>query len=396
MDTYKDSKDIQELDEKSKEIIKQLEVIEKSLWMMNPSKGISNTLRAAYFKIQNIERINKLEWNQLAWRYEQLLKKYNVQMNDWIVSISDFYKTMSDITRDLSKFKRSDGILLKDMDIDWDIVDVGIALYEWLHTAIETTYNELRDFIKLIIDPDKFDEIWASVWQELIKIMKDPHQFVQTLVEGMKDELWDLLRDIEVIENNSTQIGYIIVLTGLITQVWVSKFLEQVWPWKFLAIMWITDKWGLNKLWKKEWGKPHKDNSSDDTQKEKVDIVDKKWEYMLDNNISPTDASKKIWEYAEYFDVDYLIWDPEKIEAVMEILESIWEYVINNWEKIHKMNKLELDDFRSNFRYLQKKIDNSSKKKKIKKEYFERLENYKYWTSKEAYYILNPLWKPKE
>ena len=51
MDTYKENKDIQELDEKSKEIIKQLEIIEKSLWLKNPEKRITKKLRAFYFRV---------------------------------------------------------------------------------------------------------------------------------------------------------------------------------------------------------------------------------------------------------------------------------------------------------------------------------------------------------
>ena len=327
-------------------------------------------------------------------QYEDLLKQFNKQLDKWIITISSFYQTMSIITSELSKVKTIDWRLLNNIEIDWDIVDIWVALYDGLHNAIKITYEELRDFIKLIVEPDKFDEIWANIWNAMIKIMKDPYKFIQTLAEWMKEELWELLRDIEVIENNSTKIGYIIVLTGLIAQVWVSKFLEQVWPWKFLAIMWIADKWGLNKLWKKEWGNPMKDNKTDDTQKEKVDIVDKKWEYMLDDSISPTDASKKIWEYAEHFDVDYLVWDLEKINAVMDIIESIWDYIIRNWAKI-RWNRIELNDFKSNFRLLWKKMNKIIKNDTIDTDYKTQLEEYQL-KFKKAYYILNPWLKAKE
>ena len=390
MDIYKENKDIQELDEKSKEIIKQLEIIEKSLWLRNPEKRIAKKLRAFYFKIQNVDRNNEFEWEKLSIQYEDLLKQFNKQLDKWIITISSFYQTMSIITSELSKVKTIDWRLLNNIEIDWDIVDIWVALYDGLHNAIKITYEELRDFIKLIVEPDKFDEIWANIWNTLIKIMKDPYKFIQTLAEWTKEELWDLLRDIEVIENNSTKIGYIIILTGLITQVWVSKFLEQVWPWKFLAIMWIADKWGLNKLWKKEWGKPMKDNKTDDTQKEKVDIVDKKWEYMLDDNVNPIDASNKIWEYAEYLDVDYLVWDPERIEAIMEIIKSMWDYVVNNWEIIHWIDKIELNNFKSNFRQLRKKvnkaIDNPKTEKKLKVWFIILRKN----KLDQAYYVLNP------
>ena len=85
-----------------------------------------------------------------------------------------------------------------------------------------------------------------------------------------------------------------------------------------------------------------------------------------------------------------------KKRSNMEILDSIWEYIINNSERIYSLNKVEFNDIKSNFRQFQKKIDIATNNKTINKDDKEQLENYKSWILEESYYVLNPWWKAKQ
>lgn len=90
----------------------------------------------------------------------------------------------------------------------------------------------------------------------------------------------------------------------------------------------------------------------------KIDILDLKATYSLDEIkwLKPIDAKKLIERFSDAIDINYLLNNPRRIDSMLDIIESMCDYIEKNELNILKLSSKELNDFRYVFWELRKKV----------------------------------------
>ncbi|MDD3119948.1 MAG: hypothetical protein PHF46_00890 [Candidatus Gracilibacteria bacterium] len=139
-------------------------------------------------------------------------------------------------------------------------------------------------------------------------------------------------------------------------------------------------------------GKPDRVKASIDAGK--TDLSEMRGNYLLNDSIKPALAGEKILEYSKHIDIKYLINDPDRIDAVLEITESMCDYVTKNKGSLQNLTLKQLNDFKYSFGELTRKIQSIADSKSLlpdQRLLFSEMLNDNFM---EARYSLNPNFSP--
>lgn len=131
------------------------------------------------------------------------------------------------------------------------------------------------------------------------------------------------------------------------------SFSEKAEKLKILEKAWFTKE--ERKLLLEKWvcGKP-----PEAIDFAKIDTLDMRGTYALDEIkwLNIVTASKKIEEFAKSIDIQYLIKHPERMDAMLDIVESMCDYIDKNHDLIMRLDKNRLEDFRISFNEMRKSL----------------------------------------
>lgn len=231
-----------------------------------------------------------------------------------------------------------------------------------------------KKFVKWVVDwlilhnIELVEELISKWIDDLVWMLKNLFnpEILKKIIKDLVSSLWDIL--------DTFQNPY---------EWWVA-----VW-WMWLWIFWKWMKWLkiASKLPDKKWVKA--------IDFDKVDILEWKWNYSLDSIkwLNPIDARKRIEEFSSSIDVKYLTNHPQRIDSMLDIIESMCDYITKNSWDILKLSPKDLNDFRYVFGELRKNIDTLWKSNLLSqfKDDFIPLK----WKMKETLITLNPNLLPK-
>ena len=243
----------------------------------------------------------------------------------------------------------------------------------WINSNIDNNPDS-KKFTKWVVDGLILNNIklieeiishWIEDLKNLLKNFLNP-EIILEIVKELVSSLWDVI--------NNFWNPY---------ELWIS-----VW-WLWLWIIWKSLKWLkiLDKIPEIKWSKA--------IDFEKIDILELKWTYSLNTIkwLKPVEAKRKMEEFSNAIDVKYLINHPERIDTMLDIIESMCDYIENNSTNILKLSPNELQDFRYVFGDFRKNIDNLWKNNLLSqfKDEFITLR----WKMRKIMLVLNPNLLPK-
>ena len=90
----------------------------------------------------------------------------------------------------------------------------------------------------------------------------------------------------------------------------------------------------------------------------KMDTLEFKWTYALDEIkwLKQFQAKELIEKFANSIDINYLINNPRRIDSLLDIVESMCDYIQKNEWNINKLSKQSLTDFKFSFTILRNKM----------------------------------------
>ncbi|MDD5212903.1 MAG: hypothetical protein PHG82_00535 [Candidatus Gracilibacteria bacterium] len=103
----------------------------------------------------------------------------------------------------------------------------------------------------------------------------------------------------------------------------------------------------------------------------KTDTLEMKGTYELDKikGLNIITASKKIEEFSKSIDVKYLVNHPARIDSMLDIVESMCDYIDKNHDLIMRLDRSRLEDFRMSFNEMRKSLGKVGNDKMLKEVY---------------------------
>lgn len=374
-----------DLNEMSESFVDRLEDIEWSLNLTDLNDIISDDVRWAYFKIVS-------QWRQDHWDNTELQKQYEIMLWSYEELFQRSYQTPIEyvqatkwLLQELWDLRTKDWRRLVDTTINWWLYEAWIALYDWMEKAFEKVVHELEETIKILINPSEWEQVVSALWNMVIH----PIDTLKALKEWLWEEFWDIMRDIQIVNNNSSSTWFAVEMWKFVPETAVPMIMWMVWPWKFLRILkldkFIPD-FVVKKLDWKSWKKERKE--SEDVRK--VDI--------LDFNFGFRNLDKKVWEASKdverlryYMDVEYLIGKKGRFEKVLETIDELLYYINNK-----ALQLWEHQDFVDNYRLLRKNMLKLSDNPKLKWPRSDILKDLFDWEMKDSLIKLKPSLWPTE
>lgn len=234
--------------------------------------------------------------------------------------------------------------------------------------------SDIKKFVKWVVD-----------W-----LILDNIELVEELISKWIDEIVWILKNLldpeiikEIIKDFFSSLGDILEVFQKPYEWWYAMW------WMWLWIFWKWIKWVklANKVSDKKWNKA--------IDFDKIDTLELKWTYWLDTKkwLKPIEAKKKIEEFSSLIDIKYLTNNPQRIDNMLDIVESMCDYISKNSLDILKLSPKDLNDFRYVFSELRRNIDNLWKDNLLSqfKDDFIPLR----WKMRETITILNPNLLPK-
>lgn len=301
---------IKELDQKSKEISNQSEILDsnykKFLWWRN----IWDDLRATYLKIQSLNRTELQEG--LLIQYDNILDKFErmafEQANLEYENSKEFLK----LIEELDNLTNKEWNKIKDYIIDWWIIEWMIAIKEWIDKACEQIIQELEQTLKTILSPDE----WNNIYEWLKDAITNPIEFMENIIKFVKEEFADLAKDFHLYDVNSTKAWFAVQMWEFVPKTFLPILISSVWTGKFTKFLSFAkiDKYVpesvLSKLSHKKF--------------DKKDGPDSNKKVSTKNNTDLMELEDSFWDFKTGWKIDsYTI--RNKFVFVKRIEKIVWE-----------------------------------------------------------------------
>lgn len=322
---------IKELDQKSKEISNQTEILEsnykKFLWWRN----IWDDLRATYLKIHSLNRNE--DQSSLMIQYENLLDKFEraafEQANIEYENSKEFLK----LVEELDNLTIKEWNRIKDYKIDWWIIEWMIAIKEWVDEACDQIIKELEETLKTILSPDELEDIFE--W--LKRAITNPIEFLENIIKFMKEEFADVAKDFHLYDINSTKAWFAVQMWEFVPKTFLPLLISSVWTGKFTKFLSLSkiDKFVPEKVMSKiNWQNTGKEikAKSDNDRTNLVELEDSFWDFKISWKIdSYTIRNKFIFVKR----IEKIVWDKDMFIETMKNPKKI----INFHKSINSMVK---------------------------------------------------------
>lgn len=402
-------------------------------------ENINNAWRAHIWIAKWANNVMKWILDSLVgiWKYA-VLKNYRQQVNKQIVTIADFCIhnlwevpsiLWSVLDQELNRIsnlpsgEQSEAIWQMGWAVIWTImtigawVNVGKEIHSWMTNARLLEKAFIHSSNLLINWTWDYTSKWTKIaWGMLAKVWKNldlsvlkPEHILEIKNNLIRLRAWsdflgrnidDLAQQKAIIKAHETwtrmaNLKYSIIdirkKNRILKNAWFDK--EDIRTLMEGGVCWDP----FFKKKPKTSNKPKiKETHNLAKEADKVDELDRLINYQIDDlNLKPVEAKAKIEKYAKSIDIGYLINNPDRIDNMLDIVESMCDYIDKNSGKILKLDKIALDEFKGNFNLMRKKMMLLEKDiyfKKFFKEDFTEIYNN---SIKKAYYGLNPHLLPK-
>lgn len=307
MTQLQESITIEVLDTESESLTQMIEEAEKLIWIEDDKDKVSDDIRIAFYKIQSLD----LKWDDtgsLKAEYDKLLERYwEFKLVD-IDSEQEYITATTDLLNWLNSLKLPDWRVMWETLIDWDLIDVVVAMWEWLRKAKDKIVAEIEETLSMFLSRDELQAVLgAFIWA-----LSNPIEFATNLMEYIKTEFYSVYRNWKAIMKAHTDSWSFVSMNQFVPEQCIPVIVSALWPGKFkkfLDILRMGDKipWKILDI-------------LDD-----VDIKKLKW-----------DDREKFWKSLEGLPISQdwqaiinRIWDrwwrKEFIEREFRIIEQYWD-----------------------------------------------------------------------
>lgn len=224
------------LNDTGKELVGTLEKAENS-FTVPPDNQASKTIRAIDFKINSFER-NGLIDPKTRELYEALLTKHLKSIDKPITSKSQYIDSSRKFISGMQILQARDGRNIVDTKVDAEMIEWLEAVYDGVSRGLEVSKNELKKQLETLVSPEE----WQKIVEALIWIAKNPIQFMDLLIQWMKEWAQDVWKEIEVMWQNSTHSWFSAEMGKYIPEVGIPMIISSVGPGKFFKML------GLDKI----------------------------------------------------------------------------------------------------------------------------------------------------
>ncbi|MEF2175131.1 MAG: hypothetical protein V3575_01560 [Candidatus Absconditabacteria bacterium] len=222
---------IKELDQKSKEISNQSEILDSNYKKFLGGRNIGDDLRATYLKIQSLNRTELQEG--LLIQYDNILDKFErmafEQANLEYENSKEFLK----LIEELDNLTNKEGNKIKDYIIDGGIIEGMIAIKEGIDKACEQIIQELEQTLKTILSPDE----WNNIYEGLKDAITNPIEFMENIIKFVKEEFADLAKDFHLYDVNSTKAGFAVQMGEFVPKTFLPILISSVGTGKFTKFL---------------------------------------------------------------------------------------------------------------------------------------------------------------
>ncbi len=348
-------------------------ILEKSEWNIPKSEPkTSDFVRWVDFKVGSFHRNNFVN-PEIKQSYDNLILKHFSAIKKDTLTTTEYMQLSNSLLKDLNTLKTREWEVLTDKKVDSWVMDWLNTLYDWVQKGIEITINELEKQLKTLVSPDE----WKAIVNGILEIAKNPIQFMELLINGLKSEAKEVWKDVEIMRKNSTNSWFTAEVWKYIPETWIPILIWTIWVWKFLKIFKL--EWLL-------WEKTLKSVSS-------LDLWRERWKYLVQKGELFWEFINKTENFNDILTVEKLMSNSKNISESIKILKSMTQYIIDHKDTIPWMNKAIRNQARYNIERLVNKvwvIVDSDELWLYQKE-FKNILNKEL---KDAYYILIPEWKP--
>ncbi|EKD44506.1 MAG: hypothetical protein ACD_71C00114G0004 [uncultured bacterium (gcode 4)] len=165
---------------------------------------------------------------------------------------------------------------------------------------------------------------------------------------------------------------------------------KAIW-WLGLGVIWSIGK----SLWKATVKEVAYTVQKEAVEKGVMDVLEWKGRYMIPLTTHPNIMTLKIREFSENIDVKYLVDNPERIDAMNDIVEHFSKYIVQNEASIHRLKPQELQSLKSDFMWLWGNYSKLLGNPSFTPSKMRTMKDIKKEDMTNAYYSLNPESRPK-
>lgn len=348
-------------------------ILEKSEWNISKSEPkTSDFVRWVDFKVGSFHR-NDFVNPEIKQSYDNLILKHFSSIKKDTLTTTEYMQLSNSLLKDLNTLKTREWEVVTDKKVDSWFMDGLSTLYDWVQKWIEITISELEKQLKTLVSPDE----WKAIVNGILEIAKNPIQFMELLMNGLKSEAKEVWKDVEIMRKNSTNSWFTAEVWKYIPETWIPILIWTIWVWKFLKIFKLD--WLI-------WEKTLKSVSS-------LDLWRERWKYLVQKGELFWEFINKTENFNDILTVEKLMSNSKNISESIKILKSMTQYIIDHKNTIPWMNK----EIRSQARYNIERLVNKvwvivdSDELWLYQKEFKNVLNKEL---KDAYYILIPEWKP--